>query len=212
MELAGRCSATLLYPSSVEIYGNGSTPFTEEDTGDLDLSTSRACYTESKRVSEAMCQAYISEKGVDCKLVRLSRLFGPTMLASDTKASSQFIQKAIAGEDIVLKSDGSQLFSYTYVADAVNAILFVMLNGECGKAYNVASEESNVNLSYFARVCAERAGTSVVFDSPSEKESKGFSVASKAIMSSKRLYDAGWKPFYPFEEAVHRTIRILGKK
>ena len=44
---------------------------------------------------------------------------GPTMLMSDTKAISQFIKKGIAGEDIVLKSAGTQFYSYTYVADAV---------------------------------------------------------------------------------------------
>ena len=209
LDLATRCGASVLYPSSVEIYGNGTVDFSEEDTGNLNLATSRACYTESKRVSEAMCQSYISEHGVDCKIVRLSRLFGPTMLESDTKASSQFILKAIAGENIVLKSKGEQLFSYTYVADAVKAILFVMLNGECGKAYNVASEASNVRLAHFAKVCADQAGTSVVFDLPSETEAKGYSIASKAVMSSSRLVEAGWNAVYSFEDAIERTIKVL---
>lgn len=209
LELASRCGASVLYPSSVEIYGNGTSDFSEEDTGALNLATSRACYTESKRVSEAMCQSYIAERGVDCKIVRLSRLFGPTMLGSDTKASSQFIQKAVAGEDIVLKSKGEQLFSYTYVADAVNAMLFVMINGERGLAYNISSEASNVKLAHFAKTCAEQAGTTVIFDLPSETEAKGYSIASKAVMSYTRLEKAGWKPIYSFEDAIQRTIDIL---
>ena len=45
------------------------------------------------------------------------------MLMSDTKALSQFILKGVAGEDIVLKSEGTQEFSYSYVGDAVSAIL-----------------------------------------------------------------------------------------
>lgn len=139
LELACRCNATLLYMSSVEVYGEALTnePVAEDYTGKLNLSTSRSCYTESKRVSEALCQSYISEKGAKAKIVRLSRIFGPTMLDSDTKASSQFIKKAIEREDIILKSKGEQYFSYTYASDAVAAMLYVMLHGEYGKAYNI---------------------------------------------------------------------------
>ncbi len=204
-----QCGASILYPSTVEVYGNGSDPFDEGYTGKLNLATSRACYTESKRVSEALCQSYIAEYGIDCKIVRLSRLFGPTMLMSDTKASSQFILRALAGEDIVLKSKGAQLFSYTYVADAVQAILFVMLNGECGQAYNIACDTCNVRLSTFAQICASLAGKEVVFDIPSEVESRGYSVATKAILATDKLTLLGWSSTRTFEDAVRRTFNIL---
>lgn len=131
LQKAIACDATVLYPSTVEVYGNakGRDVFNEEYTGQLNLSTSRACYTESKRVSEALFQSYIAEKGAKVKIVRLSRIFGPTMLQSDTKASSQFVMKALKGEDIVLKSKGEQYFSYTYVADAVSAMFYVLFHG-----------------------------------------------------------------------------------
>ena len=109
---AYECGAAVLYPSTVEVYGNarGEDVFTEDYTGQLNLSTARACYTESKRACEALCQSYIAEKGVDVRIVRLSRVFGPTMLESDSKASSQFIKNALRGEKIVLKSQGEQFF------------------------------------------------------------------------------------------------------
>ena len=128
---------------------------------------------------------------------------------SDTKASSQFIIKALQGEDIVLKSKGVQFFSYTYVADAVAAMLYVMIHGENGVAYNIANEKCNVNLKTFATSCANVARTSVVFDLPSEIESKGFSVATKAILLTDRLQEIGFKPQYTFQDAVERTINIL---
>ena len=46
------------------------------------------------------------------------------MLLSDSKASSQFIMNAVHKENIVLKSAGTQLYSYAYVADIVSALLF----------------------------------------------------------------------------------------
>lgn len=205
------CGATVLYPSTVEIYGNarGEDVFTENYTGELNLSNSRSCYTESKRVGEALCQSFISEKRAKVKIVRLSRIFGPTMLMSDTKASSQFIIKALNGEDIVLKSDGKQFFSYTYVADAVGAMLYVLLHGENGVAYNISNDACNVRLREFASLCAAWAGKKVVFDLPSEIERKGFSVAMKAILDNTRIKSIGWEPNYDMEDALNRTLSIL---
>ena len=214
LQKAIECEATVLYPSTVEIYGNarGEDVFSEDYTGQLNLSTARACYTESKRVSEAMCQSYIAEKGAKVKIVRLSRLFGPTMLMSDSKASSQFIIKALKGEDIVLKSKGEQYFSYTYVADAVSALLYVLLYGEIGIPYNISNEKCNVHLKDFARCCAEWAGKMVVFDLPTETERKGYSVAMQAILDNSRLKSIGWIPQYNIKDAIKKTLDILSNK
>lgn len=211
LELARRCGATVLYPSTVEIYGNarGNDVFTEDYTGMLNLATSRAGYSESKRSCEALCQSYGAEYGVNVKIVRLSRVFGPTMLMSDSKASSQFIKKALEGEDIVLKSEGRQFFSYTYTADAVAAMLHIMLNGTDGTAYNIANDNCNVHLRDFAGLCAELCGRKVVFDLPSESERKGFSVAMNAILDTERLRNSGFTPMYTMRDAVARTIHIL---
>lgn len=211
LQLAERCGATVLYPSTVEIYGNarGEDIFTEDYTGKLNLQNARSCYPESKRLSEALCQSYIYEKGINVKIVRLSRVFGPTMLMSDTKASSQFIIKALQGEDIVLKSLGEQFFSYTYVADAVAAMLFVLINGETGSAYNIANNNCNVHLKDFAQICADISGTKVVFDVPDKVEQAGFSIASKAIMAIDKLLTLGYVGSYSFKDAIERTINIL---
>ena len=211
LQKAVECGATVLYPSTVEVYGNarGEDIFTEDYTGMLNLSTARSCYTESKRLSEALCQSYIAERGARVKIVRLSRAFGPTMLMSDSKASSQFILKALGGEDIVLKSKGEQLFSYTYVADAVSAMLHVLVHGENGQPYNISNEACNVRLKDFARLCAEWAGREVVFELPSETEQKGFSIAMRAILDNNRIKGIGWQPGYTMADAVSRTLSIL---
>ena len=214
LELAARTNAVVLYPSTVEVYGNarGNDVFTEDYTGQLNLATSRSCYTESKRVSEALCQSYIAERGVDVKVARLSRIFGPTMLESDTKASSQFIKKALAREDIVLKSKGDQYFSYTYVTDAVAAMLHIMINGDTGKAYNISNDKCNVHLREFASICAAVAGKEVVFDLPDEVEMRGFSIASQAVLSNDYLTSIDFKASYDIETAISRTISILSDK
>lgn len=214
LQKAIECNATVLYPSTVEVYGNarGSDVFTEDYTGQLNLSTARACYTESKRVSEALCQSYIAEKGANVKIVRLSRIFGPTMLMSDTKASSQFIIKALTGEDIVLKSKGEQYFSYTHACDAVCAMLHVLIYGENGIVYNISNELCNVHLKDFAQACAEWAGKDVIFELPSETEQKGFSIATQAILDNTRIRNIGYVPHYSMKDAINRTLDILSEK
>ncbi len=77
--------------------------FTEDYCGYIDCNTLRAGYPEGKRVSESLCQAYSAKHHLDIVIPRLCRTFGPTMLLSDSKASSQFILNTVHGEDIVLK-------------------------------------------------------------------------------------------------------------
>ena len=89
----------VIFLSSVEVYGEnrGDTDkFKEDYLGYLNCNTLRAGYPESKRTGEALCQAYLKEKGLDCVILRLSRAFGPTLLATDSKALSQFLKKGIA--------------------------------------------------------------------------------------------------------------------
>ena len=211
LDYARRCGAMVIYPSSVEVYGNAREMqvFSEDDTGLLNLNNSRSCYTESKRSSEAFCQSYANEYGVKVKIVRLCRIIGPTMNMSDSKASSQFIKKALAGEDIVLKSRGDQYFSYLYVSDAVKAILMVILHGDFSSPYNISSTSSNITLKGFAETCAKVVNSKVVFEIPSEAECKGYSMAYRAVLINKKLMDLGWKPNYDIENAIRRTLYIL---
>ena len=146
---------------------------------------------------------------MNVKIARLCRIFGPTMLESDSKASSQFIKKAINNEDIVLKSEGNQYFSYTYVADAVIGLLQVLLHGETGVAYNVSSEKTNIHLKDFAQLCADYNHKKVIFDLPSAEERKGYSIAMKAILSNERIKGIGFKPMYSMQDAICRTCKIL---
>ena len=201
-----------LFASSVEIYGEnkGDTElFSEDYLGYINSNTLRAGYPESKRCGEALCQAYISEKGLDIVIARLARTYGPTMLKEDTKALSQFINKAINGEDIVLKSEGKQYYSYTYVFDAVYGLLTVLLNGVNGEAYNISNINSDITLKDLAEIIASSVGKKVVFELPNETESKGFSKATKARLDSNKINKLGFNPEYDIRSGVVRTIDIL---
>lgn len=203
-----------VFASSNEIYGENRGDvelFDENYCGYINCNKVRSGYTESKRCGEALCQAYISQKDMDVLIARFTRSYGPTMLMSDTKAISQFIKKGIANEDIVLKSEGNQFFSYSYVSDAVLGLLTILLNGEKGEAYNIADEASDIRLKDLAALIAGINGKQVKFEIPDAVEAAGYSTATVARLDGQKLRSIGWAPHYDIKSGIARTISILQK-
>lgn len=191
--------------SSVEIYGENRgdvKSFDENYLGYIDCNTVRAGYPESKRLGEALCNAYGQAYGVEFVIPRLSRIYGPTALPDDSKAAAQFIRKAAGGKDIVLKSDGSQEYSYTFVTDAAMGVLYTILCGDAGSAYNIADEASDVKLREMAENLAGMAGTKVVCELPDEEERKGYSMHQRSLLDASALRDLGWRPHVHLPEGL----------
>lgn len=204
----------VLEMSSVEVYGSGNSPlddFAEDYCGHLDCNTMRAGYPESKRACEALCQAYLSKHHVPVVIARPCRIYGPTMDKSDSKAIAQFFKNVLAGEDIVLKSKGDQVFSYAYMADVASGILFVLLKGENGEAYNIADPDSIVTLAGLAELIAANNGCKVKFDVPDDVEKKGFSGSMRAVLLTSKIEQLGWHPQTGIKSGVQKTIAILKK-
>ncbi|MBQ0077960.1 MAG: NAD-dependent epimerase/dehydratase family protein [Bacteroidales bacterium] len=212
LEAARLSGARFAFASSNEIYGQNRGDcelFKEDYCGYIDSNTLRAGYPESKRCGEALCQAYARQYGLDVVIPRFTRSFGPTLLSSDTKAATQFIRNGVDGVDIVLKSEGKQFYSYTYMADAVSGLLHIILKGESGLAYNIADESCDVTLRDLASLIAAETGTMVIFELPSETEKAGFSTAVKARLDGSRLRALGWRPLYDIRGGIVRTLQIL---
>ena len=172
--------------------------------GYLDCNIARNGYNEAKRTCETLCQSYKKQYGIEVKIARLARVFGADK-KNDTKAMSQFIEKAVAGEDIILKSKGNQRFSYCYVADAASGILKVLLDGENGEAYNVSDEDDGLTLGKYAEYMACLANKKVVYQIENDEAA---SRASYALLDSSKLKEIGWEPLYGVKEGLERTYKI----
>lgn len=204
-----------VFLSSVEIYGEnrGDTEqFSEDYLGYINCNTLRSGYPEAKRLGESLCNAYAKEKGIDFVIPRLSRVYGPTLLDTDSKALSQFIKKAINKESIILKSKGDQLYSYIYSEDAAVAILFLMLKGNSSQAYNVSDKGSIITLAELAEKLANIAGTKVIFELPNKEEKEGYSTATKAVLDSSKIESLGWKARVHIEEGLKKTVEQYGNR
>lgn len=211
LERARGTGARFILFSTGEIYGEKPEllgGFDEHTFGALDPMTPRACYPEGKRAAEALCAAYHSQYGVDALAARLTYIYGASITNSNSRADAQFLRRALAGEDIVLKSDGAQLRSYCYVADAVSALLTLMLRGEAATAYNVANPACVASIREYAETLAELAGVRVRFELPPERERRGYSTVTRAVLDPTRLTSLGWRAEYPLREGLRRTLEI----
>lgn len=200
------------FASSNEIYGENRSDVEKDDEkycGYIDCNTMKAGYPESKRCGEALCHAYKAQKVLDIVIPRLTRSYRPTLLKTDAKALFQFLHKGVAGEDNILKSVGTQFYSYLYVMDSVSGLLTVLLNGESGEAYNISDDASDIMVKDLTAIIADYAGKKVVFEIPDTVESAGYSKATKACLDSSKLNSFGWKVKYDIKIGIVKTMEML---
>lgn len=211
LEFARNKNARLLYLSSSEVYGQkeDNIPYSESDYGFVDILNQRSCYPMGKRASETLCISYKEEYGVDVVIARPGHIYGPSITDSDTRASAQFTRNALNGENIVMKSAGSQLRSYCYTLDCASAILTILINGVDGEAYNISNRNSVVTIRELAEKIAEIAGTEVIFKNPSDAEVKGYNLMSNSSLNAEKLEKLGWKALFDLESGVKDTIDVL---
>ena len=199
-----------LLTSTFEVYGKlDKEEYAENEYGVIDLNLIRSCYPESKRTAEMLFRSYFDEYGVDCLIARLASIYGPTMQKDDSKAHAQFLRNALAGENIVMKSQGTQKRTYCYVMDAVSGLLAVLFKGKSGEAYNVANEQSVATIAEVAQSIANLSGTKVIFELPDEVENKGFSRPQNCVLNTEKIKSLGWCGKYDLRQGLTETLEIL---
>lgn len=210
LDCCKKSNSRMLYTSTFEVYGElNQDVYSEMEYGIIDNSLLRSCYPESKRVAELLVRSYVSQYNVDCVIARLSSVYGPNMKSDDSKAHAQFLKNALDGEDIVLKSKGSQRRTYCYVIDAVMGLLTVLFKGEKGEIYNVTNDKSITTISEVANIIADYVGKKVIYDIPDEIEKKGFSKPQNCILNTNKLKKLGWNGRYDIKSGLIETIDIL---
>ena len=200
----------VLYTSTGEVYGEkeGIKEFFEEDIGFVNPVLYRSCYPNSKRCAETLCVSYSEQYGVSTVIARPSHVYGPTMTKSDSRVYAEFIRNILNNEDITLKSPGNQTRSYTYIADAVSALLYILLAGEDKNAYNIANPNSILSIREMAEIIAEIGNKKVLFDIPKDMPTNANPMQC-GVLNSNKLQSIGWVPKYDSREGFINTIKIL---
>lgn len=200
-----------IYISSMEIYGQptvgGKTA--EKDLGYVDIENVRSCYPEGKRMCECLCTAYAAQYGVNVISARLAQTFGAGILPTENRVFAQFARSVMRGENIVLHTTGESEGNYVYTADAIAAIMTLLVKGKAGEAYNIVNEDSHITIRNMAELVArEIAGEKiqVVIDIPEDSVSLGYAPPVKMWLDASKMRELGWKPEIGLVEAYKRMI------
>lgn len=201
-----------VYLSSLEVYGSGlpDTKITEDMQGYWDLMNIRSSYPVAKRAIENLCCAYASEYGVPVKVARLTQTTGAGIAKDDNRVIAQFAKLAAKGEDIVLHTTGDSARPYCYTTDCVSALLYILLKGKKGEAYNVANDSTYIS----ARGMAEflRDNFNPAIDVRVElNDNMGYAPVSKLDLSTEKLRTLGWQPQYDLKQLFERLIAYLSE-
>lgn len=194
-----------LYVSSGEVYGElKKNAFEENDSGFIDCTNPRSCYPTSKRTAENLCIAYHKEHGADVVIARPCHIYGPFYSDSDDRAYAQFFRKACSNQDIILNSDGLLKRSWCYVVDCASAILYILLKGENGEAYNIS--DTPMTIREFASCIAKIANVNVKFNVENNNSKP---IISRGILSSDKLNKIGWLPRWNYELNIRASLNYL---
>lgn len=202
-----------LFISSREIYGQpyeGQEFFHEDTYGFVDQLNPRSCYSEGKKAAETMCVTFHEEYGLNAKIARLAHTYGPGMSIYDGRVQADFLNNVYHREDIVLKSEGTAIRTYTYIADAVTGLWRILLDAP-EMVYNIGNEDGKVSIRELAEIMVgiyPERGLKLVFDIP-EGGTKGTAPYTLGILSSEKLRAAGWKPRYSVRDGFARTLEYL---
>lgn len=191
----------IVYVSSLEYYGQNfdDKKITEDMLGYIDNADSRSSYPLGKRAAEYLCTAYSKEYGVNVKIARLTQTFGAGVASDDNRVFAQFARSIISGTDIVLHTKGDSAKPYCYTTDCVSAILYILLKGNSGDAYNVANEDTYISIREMAEFLCKNFNSNVRVIVEEHPE-MGYAPTTRLNLSSDKLRCLGWKPKYSLKD------------
>lgn len=187
---------SIVFLSSMEVYGYPEKGHlvSEDEIGQFSPLNLRNCYPISKIMGEMLCFAYAKEYGVPAKIVRLTQTIGHDANEQDQRFSAYLQRCAVEKIDIVLKTSGETEKCYIDVADAVTAIIIVLLKGSSGKAYNAADDKTYCSIADLANKIAADNKIKVVFDIQ-DASSNGYPKTLYMNLNTSAIRELGWSPF-----------------
>lgn len=202
LELARLNNAKILQFSTSEVLGDPTEhPQSETYNGNVDSTSPRSIYDESKRCCETLFMTYYRQYNADTRIVRLFNSYGPGMAVSDGRVVSNFIISALKNEPLTIYGDGSQTRSLCYRDDTIRGI-FKLLDVDYHLPVNIGSEQEYTILE-IAKIIKEMINPKLELiykelpiSDPKQRRPD--------ISLARRLL--GWEPRYTLNEGLTNTI------
>jgi nucleoside-diphosphate-sugar epimerase len=189
--------------STSEVFGTHAFRVSEGQVSTIgSVGEARWTYAVSKLAGEHMSHAYHDELQLPTVTVHPFNVYGPGQIGGG--AIRAFIEAALAGRDLVIHGDGSQIRAWCYVDDMVEAALLCLERPEAvGQAFNVGNPRSTVTIWYLAKLIKELtgAGGEIVFQ-PLHYADVELRIPN--VEKARELL--GFEPRVELDEGLQRTI------
>jgi UDP-glucuronate decarboxylase len=207
LELAKKYRAKIMLGSSSVVYGareEGAGNVTEDEEGIVNHLTPRASYDEGKRFSETMFETYKQVHGLDTRIARIFRTYGPRMPLFDGHLIPDFILNALDGKDLVMYGGENFRTSLVFVTDVVDGLMRLMGTDAYPGPVNIGSDQDHL-IKDVAEIIVKMT------DSKSNIiPGENFEFLSElALPSIERAKELGWFPLVRMEDGLRRTIEYL---
>lgn len=143
LDLALKYQSKFLHFSSSVVYGSrdsDNTMVSEDYLGTVDMLSERCSYDEGKRFAESMVKTYKDVYGVDTKIVRVFRIYGPRMALDRGNMLPDFISHALDNSDLLIYGTKEFASSFCYISDCIDGVIKLM-NSELFGPINIGSDQ-----------------------------------------------------------------------
>jgi UDP-glucose 4-epimerase len=197
--------------STSEVYGKSAdVPFRED--ADLVMGATfrhRWAYACSKALDEFLALAYWKEKKLPVIVVRFFNTVGPRQTGQYGMVVPNFVRQALTGDPITVFGDGTQSRSFTYVGDAVDGLMKLMLHpGAVGQVFNIGNTEEVSILQLAERIRKATGSDSRIVKIPYDQAYEaGFEDMPRRVPDLSKIRAAvGFEPKVGLDEIIERVI------
>ena len=189
--------------STSEVFGTHAYNVTEGAVSTIgSVGEARWTYAVSKLTGEHMAHAYHDEFRLPAVTVHPFNVYGPRQVGGG--AIRAFIEAALAGEDLTVRGDGSQIRAWCYVDDMVSGVLACLERPEAvGQAFNIGNPRSSVTIYELALRVKRLTGCSgeIVF------VPLGYTDVELRIPNVQKARELlSWEPKVELDDGLARTI------
>ena len=189
--------------STSEIFGTHAYNVREGQVSTIgSVGEARWTYAVSKLAGEHMAHAYHDELGLPAVTVHPFNIFGPGQIGGG--AIRAFIEAGLAGRDLTIHGDGSQIRAWTYVTDMVAGVLLCLEDpAAVGQAFNIGNPRGAVTIFDLAQRIKRLTGAAgeIVF------QPLHYADVELRIPNVKKAREVlGWEPRVELDEGLSRTI------